>query len=301
MAKPTTRELMIKAWKLGIVIPAYNIPYLPMMEPVIRAMRDAGSFGLIQVARLETIKFKSESYKAIRDEYNKYKDEQYTRLHLDHVPVIDEDNLTVDYLKEITECMELGYESVMVDGSRLPYAGNVDATKRVVEAARKFDVPVEGELGAVIGHEAGPMPPYEELFSSGKGFTDPSEAEQFVKQTGLDWLSVAIGNFHGAVAPGRKDDKKIAARLNIEHLAKINAVAGVPLVLHGGSGIQKDYLRQAFKTGIAKINVGTNIRQPYERGAAESIEKGQQAAYDAMLDVIKNELGIEGTAAKLLG
>jgi ketose-bisphosphate aldolase len=297
----STRDLVAKAWKLGIVIPAYNVPHLPMMEPIVRALRDTGSFGLIQVARLEIKKFKAESYRAIRDEYARQKDEKHTRLHLDHVPVIDEDNLTVDYDKEIRECLELGFESVMVDGSRLPFEENAAATRKVVEAAKEYGRPVEGELGAVIGHEAGPMPPYEELFASGKGFTDPAEAKEFVQRTGLDWLSVAIGNFHGAVAPGRKDDKKIAARLNIEHLKKIRDVAGVPLVLHGGSGIQKEYLREAFKSGIAKINVGTNIRQPYERGAAESVEKGQEEVYKAMVDVITNELGVEGTAAKLLG
>ncbi len=300
MATPSTREIVMKAWRLGIVVPAYNIPHLPMMEPIVRALKDTGSFGLIQVARLETIKFKAGSFKAIRDEYEKRKDERFTRLHLDHVPVIDEDGNKVDYEKEIRECMAMGFESVMVDGSRLPFAENVAATKKVVEAAKEYNVSVEGELGAVIGHEAGPMPPYEELFASGKGFTDPAEAREFVKQVGLDWLSVAIGNFHGAVAPGRQDEKKIEARLNIDHLKKINATAGVPLVLHGGSGIQKAYLREAFKNGIAKINVGTNIRQPYERGMKESVEKGQEMVYNAMLDVIKNELGVEGTAAKLV-
>ncbi|MDR1611441.1 MAG: class II fructose-bisphosphate aldolase [Planctomycetota bacterium] len=301
MPYPSTREIVNKAWKMGIVVPAYNVPYLPMLEPIVRALRDSGSFGLIQVARLETVKFKAESFTRIAEEYGKFKDPNFTRLHLDHVPVIDEDGLSIDYVEEITGAMKAGYESVMVDGSRLPFEENVAATRKVVEAAKRFNVPVEGELGAVIGHEAGPMPPYEELFSSGKGFTDPREASEFVKRSNVDWLSVAIGNFHGAVAPGRRDDKKIAARLNIEHLKKINAVAGVPLVLHGGSGIQKECLREAFKNGIAKINVGTNIRQPYERGSAESAEKGGEMVYAAMLDVIKNELGVEGTAGKLLG
>ncbi len=301
MAIPSTRDLVLKAWKSGLVIPAYNVPYLPMLEPIVNALRDSGSFGLIQVARLEITKFKAESYRSIRDEYEKYKDEAYTRLHLDHVPVIDEDDLRVEYEKDIRECLDLGYESVMVDGSRLPLADNIDATRRVVAAAKPYGAAVEGELGAVIGHEAGPMPPYEELFTSGKGFTDAAEAAEFVRATGLDWLSVAIGNFHGAVSPGRKDAKKISARLNIDHLKKLNAAANVPLVLHGGSGIQKEYLREAFKAGIAKINIGTTIRQPYEQGAAESVAKGREAVYRAMLEVIHNELGVAGTAAKLLG
>ena len=68
--------------------------------------------------------------------------------------------------------------------------------------AHAADVPVEAELGAVLGHEAGPLPPYEELFASGLGFTDPAEAKRFVEETGCDWLSVAIGNIHGAIAAG---------------------------------------------------------------------------------------------------
>lgn len=299
MISPSTREIVTKAWKLGFVIPAYNVPYLPMMEPIVQAIRDADSFGLVQVARLEITKFQAGSYRAIRDEYEKFKDERYTRLHLDHFPVIDEDNKRIEYEKEIRECLDLGYESVMVDGSRLPFDDNVSATKRIVDAALPYGVPVEGELGAVIGHEAGPMPPYEELYTSGKGFTDPGEARDFVERTGLDWLSVAIGNFHGAVAPGRKDEKKVAARLNIDHLEKIRDATNVPLVLHGGSGIRKEYLQGAFKAGIAKINVGTSIRQPYERGVAESLEKGCEAAYQATLQVIRDELDIKGIASRL--
>lgn len=299
LTRPTTREIVLKAWKLGFVIPAFNVPHLPMMEPIVKAIRDTDSFGLIQVARLEIVKFKAESFRAIRDQYEKCRDDNHTRLHLDHVPVIDEDNISVDYVKEIGECLELGYESVMVDGSRLPFPENVAATRKIVELAKPYGAPVEGELGAVIGHEAGPMPPYEELFASGKGFTDPAEATEFVKQTGLDWLSVAIGNFHGAVAPDKKDSKKIAARLNIGHLKKINAAAGVPLVLHGGSGIQKEYLREAFASGIAKINVGTTVRQAYEKGARISPEKAAEETYKSVVEVIRDEYAIEGTAAKL--
>ncbi len=297
----STRELVTSAWKKGLVIPAYNIPYLPMLEPVVRAIRDTGSFGLIQVARLEIFKFESGSYRAVRDEYEKHKDPRHTRLHLDHMPVIDEDGARVDFLREIGECLDLGYESVMVDGSRLPLPENIDATRRVVDLAHARGVPVEGELGAVIGHEAGPMMPYEELFASGKGFTDPAEAERFVRESAVDWLSVAIGNFHGAVAPDRKDAKKIAARLNIRHLAAINAAAGVPLVLHGGSGITKEFLLEAFRNGIAKINIATNIRQPYEQGVRESFEKGRDATYRATRNVIENDLELVGLAAKLEG
>jgi len=86
-------ELIINAWKAKTVIPAFNIPYLPMMEPVIKALRDTECFGFIAVARLEWEKFEAGGLKEIFKEYQRIKDERYTRLHLDHVPVIDEDGL----------------------------------------------------------------------------------------------------------------------------------------------------------------------------------------------------------------
>jgi len=294
--KPSTRDIVLKAWKMGKLVPAFNIPYLPMMAPIVEALRQTSSFGLIQVARLEWEKFQAKSLKAIRDEYEKVKDECYTRLHLDHVPVVDEDGLGVDFEPIIAEAIELGYESVMVDGSRLELEENIASTSRVAQMAHDAGIPVEGELGAVLGHEAGPLPPYEELFSTGKGFTDSDQASKFVKQTGVDWLSVAIGNIHGAISGLAKSQKKIQARLSIEHLERLNQATNIPLVLHGGSGIKKDYLMRSIKQGIAKINIGTTLRQGYELLQAESAEKAQQKVFDVTVRLITEELEIAGTA-----
>src|SRR5512140_2864593 len=104
-ANLTTKQIMINAWKSGIVIPGFNIPYLPMMEPVVRALTDTRTFGLIMVARLEWVKFQAKGLREIREEYERVKDERYTRLHLDHVPVIDEDNRRVDYEAVIAEAI----------------------------------------------------------------------------------------------------------------------------------------------------------------------------------------------------
>jgi ketose-bisphosphate aldolase len=213
------------------------------------------------------------------------------------VPVVDEDGSRVDFAAIIREALDLGYESVMVDGSRLPFAENVACSRQAAELAHGAGVPVEAELGAVLGHEAGPLPPYEELFASGQGFTDPGEAQRFVENSGVDWLSVAIGNVHGAISGAAKSQKKVEARLNIEHLDAIRAAASVPLVLHGGSGIRKEYLHQAFRHGIAKINVGTSLRQAYEKGVTHSVAAGQQAVYDAMLEIVRVELAVAGSAA----
>ncbi len=294
--KLSSTELMRAALDAGTVIPAFNIPYLPMMKSVVKALADTKTFGLIQVARLEWVKFGSQSMQAVRDLYAECKDERYTRLHLDHIPVIDEDQLTVDYEQEITNAIALGYESVMVDGSRLSLDENIAATATVAKMAREAGIPAEGELGAVMGHESGPMPPYDELFESGKGFTALDEAVRFVKETKIDWLSVAIGNIHGAISGAAKQKKKVAARLDLDHLSALRDATGVPLVLHGGSGIQKACLIEAFKRGIAKINIGTSIRQPYEQAIGESEEKAKQDVYDATVLLVTEELEIAGSA-----
>ena len=297
----TTDRLIQSARQRGTVVPAFNIPYLPMMQPTVQALRDTGCFGLIMVARLEWVKFSANSLEAVAEEYRRVGDRQFTRLHLDHVPVIDEDQLRVDFIGDITRALAAGYESVMVDGSRLPLDENIAATRQIVELAHARGVAVEGELGAVMGHEAGPLPSYEELFSSGKGFTDPQEAARFVRETGVDWLSVAVGSVHGAISAAARTEKKVAARLNIEHLEKIRVATGIPLVLHGGTGIRKECVLDAVRHGIAKINIATATRQPYERLMAESVVKAQQAVYDAAVKLIREELEIAGSAAKLGG
>ncbi len=300
MKQASTSEIIEAAWRKGIVVPGFNIPYLPMMEPVVRALRDTGSFGLIMVARLEWEKFESKSLEAVSLEYRKVKDVEHTRLHLDHVPVIDEDNLVVDYEEVIARALDCGYESVMVDGSRLPLPENIACTRKIVELAHRYEVPVEAELGAVLGHEAGPMPSYDELFTSKKGFTSPDDAERFVAESGVDWLSVAIGNIHGAISATKKQEKKIEARIDIEHLSRINRKAGVPLVLHGGTGIRTEYILAGIQHGIAKVNVATAIRQPYEKALSQGVKYAQEAVYNAIINIIKNELKIENSAGVLI-
>ena len=286
---------MLNARRAETVIPAFNIPYLPMMAGVVAALRETDNFGLITVARPEWMKFGAQSIRAIYEEYQRVKDERFTRLHLDHVPVIDEDNLRVDYEAVIREAIQLGYQSVMVDGSRLPLAENIQATRKIVDMAHAAGIPVEGELGAVFGHEAGPLPPYEELFTSGKGFTSPEDAKRFVEETRVDWLSVAIGNVHGAISGVMAHSKKVEARLNLEHLERIHLEVRIPLVLHGGTGIKKEYIQEAIRRGITKINIATAIRQPYMAARKESPMAAKQAVFDSMLRVLTDELGLQGT------
>jgi len=285
----------------GTVIPAFNVPYLPMVEAVARALAEHGTFGMIQVARLELVKFQARSLAAVAEEYTKHADPRVASLHLDHTPVIDEDNLVVDWEPLIAEAISLGYDSVMIDGSRLPLDENIAVTKRVVDMAHPCGIFVEAELGSVLGHEAGPLPPYDELFASKAGFTIPEEARRFVEETGVDWLSVSVGSVHGAISPAAKDQQKVQAKLDIEHLRKLRDVTGIHLVLHGGSGIEQSYIDAGIASGIAKINIGTDIRQPYERALAAggSVREAQAAVAEAIGRLICDAYHIEGSAARL--
>jgi fructose/tagatose bisphosphate aldolase len=147
------------------------------------------------------------------------------------------------------------------------------------------------------------MPPYEELFASGKGFTDPDEAARFARETGVDWLSVACGNVHGALSAAERDKEKVNARINCEHLARLRQATGnIPLVLHGGSGILREYVLRAVGEGITKINIGTQIRQTYERAllASESVSTAQEAVAAEVASMSRDYFGIEGSADRLV-
>jgi ketose-bisphosphate aldolase len=277
----TIQEIVLLAWAEGWAVPAFNIPYLPMVEPVARAVADEKAPGIIHVARVEWINFQSESLEAVAKEYRKYEKPGLTHLGLDHIPVIDEDQKTVDYLPIIQRALDAGYESVMIDGSRLNLESNIAATKKTVDMVHRSGVACEGEIGAVMGHESGPMKPYEEIFAAKLGFTKIDEAARFAGESGCDWMSVAVGNIHGAVAEVTRHQKKPEARLDVAHIAALSKAGSTPLVLHGGSGIPQDYIRQAITAGIAKINVATEIRQAYEHEltASGAIDKAQETVY----------------------
>ena len=296
-------EIVRKAWNLGKVIPAFNIPYLPMMEPVVRAVVETDSVALIEVARLEWVKFAAESPRRVIEEFAKWADPAHVRIHLDHVPVIDEDGNNVDFISIIREAIDLGYQSVMVDGSRLDLNANIAATRQVVELAHAAQIPCEAELGSVLGHGAGPLPPYEELFATSRGFTDVAEAGRFVRETGCDWLSVAFGSIHGAISKAARDRKKVEARLNLAHLEQLRRATGIPLVLHGGSGVRQEYVLAAVERGIAKINVGTEIRQAYEVALRDtgSVPVAQQKTYDRTAALIRDYFCTAEVRAAIMG
>jgi ketose-bisphosphate aldolase len=273
-----------------------------MAKAVCDGLAETNAFGMLEVARPDVEKFGAESLAAVAAEYRQWADPKNVSLHLDHIPVIDEDRLPVEWKRLIKEGIANGYHSVMIDGSRLSLEENIKVTAEVVRMAHVAGVLVEAELGAVLGHETGPMPPYEEIFEKKIGFTKPEEAARFVKETGVDLLSVSCGSIHGAISGIAKDQVKIQAKIDIPHLKMLREAAGVPLVLHGGSGIQKSYVLKAIKNGITKINIGTEIRQAYEQAMAKTnndVKSGQAAVTEKVRELVVDGYGIKGSASLL--
>lgn len=153
-------------------------------------------------------------------------------VHLDH-------GLTMD---TVLQALELGFTSVMFDGSSLPFEENIRQVSEVVKTAAKYGATVEAELGVVGDSEDGST-------DHGIRCTDPAEAETFVKETSIDALAVAIGNAHG--------NYPVAPRLAFDVLEEIHRRVDIPLVLHGGSGISDEDFKRAISLGIRKVNIAT--------------------------------------------
>lgn len=158
-------------------------------------------------------------------------------LHLDHATSFE----------NILRALKCGFTSVMVDASDKPLQDNIAATRKVVEIAEIFDASVEAELGHVGGLEGMySAEEYEDV-----SYTVVAEAVEFVEKTGVDALAVAIGTVHGVY--------KSEPKLNIDRLIELNAALGIPLVLHGGSGLSDDDMRKCIANGISKINIFTDM------------------------------------------
>jgi tagatose 1,6-diphosphate aldolase GatY/KbaY len=160
-------------------------------------------------------------------------------VHLDHCRDLD----------EIDACLELGYSSVMFDGSGLPFEENVERTAAAAGRAHAAGAWVEGELGGGPGHED------TSEATAAAAMTDPAEAARFVRETGVDALAVAVGNVHGLAAG--------VTRIDLDRLGEVARACPVPLVLHGASGVDRDVLRAAAAAGVVKFNVNTELRRAF--------------------------------------
>ena len=231
MALVKMEKLLKQAAEKGIGCGAFNVGNMEMVRGVIRAAEELNTPVILQIAegRLEHSPLDLMGPMMVTAARDAGVD---IAVHLDHGRTED----------AIRKALELGFTSVMFDGSALPLEENMERTEGIVRLAKEYDANVEGELGLVGGSEGNDEE--HEIRC-----TDPQDVVVFCQQTGVDALAVAIGNAHG--------DYPSTPRLAFDVLERIASVTDVPLVLHGGSGISDSDFQRAIRCGIRKVNIAT--------------------------------------------
>ncbi|MBR6091435.1 MAG: class II fructose-1,6-bisphosphate aldolase [Bacteroidales bacterium] len=272
-----TREMFAKAVDGGYAIPAFNFNNMEQLQAIIMAAVETKSPVILQIskgarqyANQTLLRYMAEGAVAYAKELGCEHPEIV--LHLDHG----------DSFELCKNCIEMGFSSVMIDGSALPYDENVALTRKVVDYAHKYDVTVEGELGVLAGVE-------DEVSAEASHYTKPEEVVDFVTKTGVDSLAISIGTSHGAykftpeqctVDP--KTGRLLPPPLAFDVLEAVEKeLPGFPIVLHGSSsvpqedvdtinkyggalkaavGIPEEQLRKAAKSAVCKINIDSDSR-----------------------------------------
>ncbi len=247
------KTLLADAQKGNYAVGSFSIANMEMVRGVIRAAEEAKAPIILQIAEVRL----NHSPLALIGPLMlaAAKEAQVpVAVHLDH-------GTTLGCIKH---ALELGFTSVMFDGSHLPLEENIRMTKEVVAMAKPYGAAVEAEIGCVGGSEDGS----EDIAMR---CTDPAQAKRFAEETGVDALAVAIGNAHG--------NYKETPHLRFDILEKVRDCVAVPLVLHGGTGILPEEFKQCFRCGIKKINIATATFDRVEQTVREKYAAGQIKGY----------------------
>lgn len=250
MAIVTLKDLLKKADEKKISVGAFSVGNMEMILGAVRAAEELNTPIILQIAevRLPTSPLDIIGPMMVAAAENSNVD---ICVHLDH---------GLNY-ETVEQALDLGFSSVMLDGSLLPIEENIELTQEVVELASEYGASVEAELGVVGGNEGG-----------GKAHeiqcTDPLSAIRFCLETNIDALAVAIGNAHG--------NYPVAPKLRFDVLKAINSACKTPLVLHGGTGITPEDFQECIRNGIRKTNIAT-------------------ASFDAVIKAAKNTVALDNT------
>lgn len=270
------KELILNAWHLHYALPAFNVCNIEMARAVLEAAETEQAPVILQAypgdirhAGLSTLSCVLKVL-AARASIPVF-------LHLDHP----------DDLSMTLECLRHGFGSVMFDGGHLPIEQNILETRRVVEIAHDAGAIVEGELGQFGGEHQGMR----------VEATHPSEAGRMFEEAEVDMLAVSVGSIHGE-----------KSRLDLNLLEQIVQHASGPLVLHGGSGIYADDLREAVKLGVVKINIGAAIIDAWLTGLKQGMQLEishypkhyhvMRHAVDSIRSVAQEKLKLAGASGK---
>lgn len=276
-------EILQAAQKGGYAVGAFNLNNMEILQAIIEAAEEENSPVFIQASQ-GGIKYAGIEYIAGMGKIAAEKASVPVALNLDH---------GTDF-SQVVQCIRHGFTAIMRDASQHPLEENIALTGKVVEIAHPIGVSVEGELGKIGGVEDDISVAAEDAL-----FTDPQEAQEFVKRTGVDALAIAIGTAHGVY--------KGAPKLDFQRLAAIAAAVDIPLVLHGASGVKDEDIRKAVEGGICKVNIDTELRMAFSQAIKQVIADNPQEidprkmlgpAREAMKEVVKYKMRLFGSAGK---
>jgi len=275
--------LLREAREGGYAVGAFNCNNMEIVQAIVAAAEEENAPVIMQASQ-GAIKYAGLDYITAMARLAAGKTKVPVALHLDHGTSFD----------QCMQCIQAGFSSVMIDGSKLPLRDNIALTRRVIDVARACGVSVEAELGKIGGTEDDITVSEREAL-----FTDPEEAAVFVRETGVVSLAVAIGTAHGQY--------KGVPELDFPRLEKIISLVKIPIVLHGSSGVPDDAVRRAISLGVCKVNIDTNIREAFVDGARKVLEDNPREidprkmlgpARDAAVEVIRDKIRVFGSSGK---
>ena len=247
------RDLLSDAQKGNYAVGSFSVANMEMVLGVIKAAEELNAPIILQIAEVRLKQSPLEIIGPLMVAAAKNA-KVPVAVHFDHGKTIE----------KITQALDIGFTSVMFDGSHLPLDENIEFTKKIIEIARKYDASVEAEIGCVGGSEDGS----EDIAIN---CTKPEDAVKFENETGVDALAIAIGNAHG--------NYKSTPKLRFDILSEVERKTHTPLVLHGGTGISPDDFVRCSKTGIKKINIATATFDRVEQSVRSAYESGSINGY----------------------
>lgn len=275
--------MLNKARAEKYAVGAFNCNNMEIVQAIIQAADEERAPVIVQASQ-GAIKYAGIEYIVAMTRTAASKASVPVALHLDHGTSFE----------QIMQCIRAGFSSVMFDGSKLPVEENISVTKQVLAASRPAGISVEAELGKIGGTEDDITVDERDAM-----FTDPREARDFVDNTGVGSLAVAIGTAHGAY--------KGKPELDFERLSEISSLLDIPIVLHGSSGVPDEDIKEAVSRGICKVNIDTNIRQAFTRKCRQVLEEKPEEidprkvlgpAREAAVEIIREKIRVFGSSGK---
>lgn len=279
----TMKDLLKVAKENQFAVPAFNICSYDMMKAIMEEVEKQNAPVILEI-HPDEIAYLNDEFVAAAKEY----------AHNSKVPVV----IHMDHggsVKDVMRAIRNGYTSVMIDASTQTFEDNMNLTKEVVKLAHDVNVSVEAELGTIGNNGSA------EGGTANIIYTDPNQAEEFVKETGIDTLAVAIGTAHGLYP------KDMTPKLNIDLLKELNQRIDIPFVLHGGSGNPDSEVSEAVKYGVAKVNLSSDLKSVFFEALRailtnnpEMYEPGDvyPEANEKVKEVVKHKLGVLNTIGK---